>query len=205
MKLTSQKYEFSYGFEVEPKGLSRPLIDQIHGDETVWAERVQGVPPADGIATRQVGRTIYVFTADCVPVLFFSDETGAAAAVHSGWRGAMQGIVQKALREPAWKTPFVVIGPHIGKCCFEVQKDFVAAFEAAGRVCAPYLETRGVRTYFDLTLFLIEQELFSIPRSRIDLSPADCTFCSAHQYPSYRRDGAARYRIKSWVSLQKRN
>lgn len=92
----------------------------------------------DGYATEQVGVTLGVKSADCVPVLLEArDADGcvlAVAAVHAGWKGTAGGIVPnavKALRELCGQDAaiYAAIGPCIGACCFEVGCDCVDEFE----------------------------------------------------------------------------
>src|ERR1700744_6567303 len=88
-----------FGFSVEKKGNNPNLIDQVHGTKIVELPQAN-LPaplPADGAWTRQVGLEIYVFTADCLPVLLW--ERGRISAVHAGWRGTKSGIVRNAVRE----------------------------------------------------------------------------------------------------------
>ena len=71
-----------------------------------------------------------VLTADCLPILCCSDDGEEIAAVHAGWRGLADGILQKALA--SFETPAtrirVWIGPSIGASVFEVGNDVRDAF-----------------------------------------------------------------------------
>jgi YfiH family protein len=77
---------------------------QVHGNRLIHADEIEvtpntNLPEADGVwATRNGNsRSVWVCTADCVPVLIGDHKLGAVAAVHAGWRGTATGIVTKAI------------------------------------------------------------------------------------------------------------
>ncbi len=92
----------------------------------------------DSITTACRGVCIGVSTADCIPVLLYDREHRSCAAVHAGWRGTVQRIVEKTLRtmtelyetRPAAVT--AVIGPGISLKNFEVGSDVFFKFSDAG-------------------------------------------------------------------------
>src|SRR4051812_40284244 len=121
-----------YGFVVEPKGSTPSLIEQVHGNELIEVSGNAGLealelhpPQADGLFTSHPETSLHIFTADCLPILFYSHKM--IAAVHCGWRGALRGIAAKTLKLFS-KNVTVVFGPSILPCCFEVKADFVAEF-----------------------------------------------------------------------------
>ena len=96
-------------------------------------------PECDALFTLTPGAALAVKTADCVPLLLHDPLSGAAAAVHSGWRGAAGDLATRAVRALAQATGspahgfHALLGPAIGPCCFEVGPEVLAAFAAAGR------------------------------------------------------------------------
>lgn len=192
----------SFGFNAEAKGDTPSLCQQVHGNTFVWQETLGGnIPEADAVLTREPGRSIHIFTADCLPVLFFADEGAPLAAIHSGWRGAMRGVVKAALTEFQKNSPSVnvVLGPCLLSCCFEVQEDFIQTFEAARGSIDRYLSQRDGKRYFELPAFVRENELSDVPAERIDTRHLRCTRCSQPELPSYRRNGNTATRIKAWI------
>ena len=81
-----------------------------------------------------------VLTADCLPILCCSDDGKEIAAVHAGWRGLADGVLQNALAN--FKTPAanirIWIGPSIGTSAFEVGDDVRDAFVACHSFNAGY-------------------------------------------------------------------
>ncbi len=102
-------------------------------------DRTSDIKGVDGLATGERGVTLVTFYADCVPVLLYEKNGRAMASVHSGWRSTLKGITSEAVR--ALKDNFdtepenliCVIGPSLGKCCFEVDEDVYEEF--AARFC----------------------------------------------------------------------
>ena len=53
----------------------------------------------DGLYTTDPGVLIGVFTADCVGLLLIDETTPCIATIHSGWKGTVQEITSKAVKE----------------------------------------------------------------------------------------------------------
>jgi len=120
-------------------------IRQCHSGVVCQVQRSQlPLASADGTATLQ-GDGLYtldanlllgILTADCVPVLIADTRTHAVAALHAGWRGTLERIVERGvglLRERLGCRPqdlIVAIGPSIGPCCFQVGGEVQERYEA---------------------------------------------------------------------------
>ena len=77
------------------------LLSQIHSNKFVFIDKKyksKTKPRADAIVTDQVNLHIAVLTADCVPILIFDDQRKMIAAIHSGWKGALKGIISKVIK-----------------------------------------------------------------------------------------------------------
>ena len=109
-------------------------------------QRLEGV---DAIMTDRVGVCIGVSTADCIPVLLYDSVRRAVCAIHAGWRGTQQRIVEKAVRtmtETYGTVPSDIvaqIGPGIGLDSFEVGDEVYDAFAEAGFEMASISERRS--------------------------------------------------------------
>ncbi len=195
-----------FGFEAEAKGVTPAWFKQVHGarvENLDGRELSPEAPPeADAGVTRDTDQSIHVFTADCVPVLLWSDVGDRPiAAAHAGWRGTLAGVVRQTVRamDVNPRTVRAILGPCIGLCCFEVKDDFIAAFANAGRPIEDYLLQRQDRTYCDLVSFIVDKELEALSSGAFDTTRVRCTVCSEPQLPSYRRNGQADPRIRSWI------
>jgi polyphenol oxidase len=83
----------------------------------------------DALITDKSNTAIGVFTADCVPVLIYDKVKQVIAAVHSGWKGTIDGITLNTVAglieryDSKPKDLVAYIGPHNQSCCYEVGKD----------------------------------------------------------------------------------
>jgi YfiH family protein len=117
------------------------LLRQIHSDVVhVIRENTDSdsatARTGDALITSQPGVLLAVQTADCVPILLADTKKRAVAAIHSGWRGTLARIAEKALgqmraefgTDPA--NVVAALGPGIGRCCYEVGSEVAQQFEA---------------------------------------------------------------------------
>ncbi len=89
VRANRERFAASFGLPLE-----RVMrLDQVHGA----AVRVAGVDPigaeGDAVISDDPAWLLVVSAADCLPVLLHDPVTGAVAAVHAGWRGAVAGVV----------------------------------------------------------------------------------------------------------------
>jgi copper oxidase (laccase) domain-containing protein len=102
-------------------------LDQVHGvdavDVTVPGGHAGVV--ADACVTSLGGAAMAVQTADCAPVLLMGTTSGGApvvAAVHAGWRGLYDGVVETAIHALAHHGAVSVrwrLGPCISPTAYE--------------------------------------------------------------------------------------
>lgn len=88
----------------------------------------------DAVMTQMNGVCIGVSTADCIPVLLYDEVHRACAAVHAGWRGTLNHVVLKTVREMAISFSSkpqdlrAIIGPGISVDHFEVGQEVYDQF-----------------------------------------------------------------------------
>jgi len=189
--------------------LRRPR--QVHGVAVVSAEQCAGndpAPEADAVVSEAVGVRIAVVTADCLPILLAGDRGRAVAAIHAGWRGLASGVVDAgltALRERLGRSEGItaVIGPHIGKCCYEVDEPVLSALAQRFSGVLTRASTRTRPGHAQIDLGLIAREALraaGVERERIGLLEGACTACDAERFYSYRRDGPETGRLVHFIS-----
>jgi polyphenol oxidase len=174
---------------------------QVHGPRVLVVAQGASVErtaaeEADALCTDASGIALAVYVADCVPVLLADPRSGAFAAVHAGWRGTVAGVIGEtvaALTTNYGARPAdlrVALGPAIGRCCFEVGAEVVAAFAAAVPDSTEVIvETPGAKPHIDLRRALrIMLERAGVAPGSIDAETA-CTSCDPEgRFFSYRRD-----------------
>ena len=178
---------------------------QVHGKGVVAVR--SAIPPretalageGDVLVTARAGVALAVQTADCVPILLFSE--AGVAAVHAGWRGTAAGAAREgvaALTAECGAPPAgmrAILGPAIGACCYEVGGEVAAAF-------AGDFVRRGCGGKFRLDLKGANRAQLvdaGVPPDSIDVLP-HCTLCGGPELASYRRDGAAAGRMIALVA-----
>ncbi len=206
----------AHGFGVRgaagPADPCRPR--QVHGARVVSARECRASPPpeADAVVSEEAGVSIAVATADCVPILLSARGGEVVAAVHAGWRGLAQGVVEAgvdALRQAAGLAPgcgiAAAIGPHIGACCYEIDEPVTAALETRfGEVLPEALRHVGSgRAMLDLGAVTRRAlERAGVSRGDMGLLRDACTRCDAERFHSHRRDGPRAGRMLHFISAR---
>ena len=180
------------------------LTWQVHTDvvRRVGKDDPNGIdhrnyPQCDGLITNEPGIALWVFTADCTPILLHDPVTGAVGAAHAGWRGTALGIAGKTAREMVAafgcrpENIRAAIGPSIGACCFETHRDVPDAMLAAlGDEALPYIRPQGEKYYVNLkeinALWLRKAGV-----QHIEIC-TDCTACQPDRFWSHRVTGGLR-------------
>ncbi len=181
-------------------------LNQVHGtlvlDAAAGARsdgpcspQPQPPPDADGSFTRLPGQVCAVLTADCLPLLLCADDGSVVAAVHAGWRGLADGVIESAVtamgiapaRLLAW------LGPAIGPGAFEVGVDVRDAFCVHDPQAARAFVVQGEgadkeRKWFCDLYRLARQRLVTQGVVRIT-GGACCTYSDKQRFYSFRRDG----------------
>jgi len=171
--------------------LGEPVwLNQVHGTELIdaglAAPSVSAPLTADGSWTQNTGVVCAVLTADCMPVLMSSKEGDRVAAVHAGWRGLADGILERAVKQFSQASDVRVwIGPCIGPQAFEVGMEVREALAGPDSAYTP--SNNAGRLMANLPL-LAQHRLAELGVTRF-FNSAQCTYSDSKRYFSYRRDG----------------
>ena len=113
---------------------------QVHGRAVAVIEEAplgeQPVGEADALVTNRPGIGLVCQTADCTPILLWDEENKAIAAIHSGWRGTVQNIVEATVSRMVDiygtrpSTLRAAIGPSISPANYRIGPEVVAEFES---------------------------------------------------------------------------
>jgi YfiH family protein len=180
------------------------MSHQIHSDivRAVTEKDARGIdhkayPECDALITNTPGVALWVFTADCTPILLHDPVTGAVGAVHAGWRGTVAAIAGKTVETMVSlygcrpENIRAAIGPNIGPCCFQTHADVPEAMESAfGTDAKPFLRPAGDKYYVNLKE-LNALALRAAGVRDIAISPV-CTVCQHHRFWSHRYTGGVR-------------
>ena len=87
---------------------------------------------SDALVTDLKNVAISVLTADCVPILVYDKTNQIIACIHSGWKGAVTGIIENTFKKifdmGVNNKIYVAVGPCIGINNYEVGKEFYDEF-----------------------------------------------------------------------------
>jgi YfiH family protein len=172
-------------------------ISQVHGTAVHRAlEHKSAIPPqADAIYATRPNLVCGILTADCLPVLLYSNDGNEVAVAHAGWRGLKNGILENTIA--CFETPAARIsswlGPAIGPCHFEVGAEVREAFLSVAAAETRAATERAFSPAGTAGKWLAD--LYQLARIRlrtagltqIDGEPA-CTFCDSAIWYSYRRN-----------------
>ncbi|MFN2455383.1 MAG: peptidoglycan editing factor PgeF [Pyrinomonadaceae bacterium] len=156
----------------------------------------------DALVSDALNILLAVQTADCVPILLGDARTGAAAAIHAGWRGTAASIVpqtlQRMMNEYGTRAEDVraAVGAAAGACCYEVGAEVVAVFRERFRDASELLApTREGHALIDLQRANRNQLIAAgVDPSRIHVAPL-CTMCRTDLFFSYRREKTLHGRV----------
>lgn len=171
---------------------AEPLwLKQVHGVNVVDVAQSGQEPKADGAMASLPGAVCAVLTADCLPVLLCNREGTKVAALHAGWRGLANGVIEagvKALDVPgddllAWFGP--AIGPH----AFEVGPEVRTAFVEQDVQATQAFHAAQMNKYLADIYLLARQRLERLGVSAV-YGGGLCTVSDPVRFYSFRRDGA---------------
>lgn len=145
---------------------------------------------ADAVYTDQPNQVCLVMTADCLPVLFCSQDGQEIAAAHAGWRGLCDGMLEATVAAFHCPTSAIQVwlGPAISQRAFQVGEEVVEQF------CAVDPMAREAFVADPNTLGKYWGDLYHIARQRLSHLGIHQVFggdyCTYHdpRFFSYRRD-----------------
>lgn len=122
--------------EARAFGVGAPLVlpRQTHSDHVVRVSSSCRPEDTDAVFTDVPGLCLAVKTADCIPVLLYDNFQHSVAAIHAGWKGTVQYIVEKTIRTMGSKGGDLsaIIGPGISLESFEVGDEVYERFLSEG-------------------------------------------------------------------------
>jgi len=142
-------------------------------------------PVGDGLISDDPGAAVGVFGADCLPVLLWHRKRPLVAAVHAGWRGLADGILEAAVDALGGGAGLgAAIGAGVGPCCYPVNAEVRDRF--AARFGRGVVRGQAVDLADAARTALTHR---GVPRSAVWVL-GSCTSCEPDRWFSFRRDGA---------------
>ena len=108
---------------------------QCHGNEVLNVIEPGYYEGFDALITNKKDIFLQILVADCTPILLFDPQNEVVAAIHAGWRGTANNIVQNTLEKmkDVFNTNpsdcFAYVGTCISQPFFEVDEDAALYFD----------------------------------------------------------------------------
>lgn len=175
--------------------LKKPILwlNQTHStkiQEITASTRTDEPILADGVWTRSKDVVCAVMSGDCLPVLL-SDEAGTVvAAVHCGWRGLLDGILDEMIEtiSPHANGKLIAwFGPCIGQSAYEVGRELLMMYLDNNVVYSQaFNRNRKTHKYLADLNHLARLKLSQLGVAQV-YGGEHCTFTETDKFFSYRR------------------
>lgn len=162
-------------------------LEQIHSNHCILAEQDSN-RIADAAISRSKACVLAIMTADCLPILLCDMQGTEIAAIHSGWKGMANGIIENTLAKmtQAPNQLMAWIGPGICKNCYEVGQEVRTAYTDRYAYTERAFRKTPTRWYADLP-HIAELILKACGVASVYHSAA-CTYEMKKAFYSYRRE-----------------
>jgi YfiH family protein len=169
---------------------SAPIwLNQTHSTVVAQASApTTQVLDADGVFTSSSNVVCSAMTADCLPVLLTNTQGTQVSAVHAGWRGLANGIVENALELFSGEV-IAWLGPAIGPKAFEVGEDVLQAFMDFDPQAYQAFTPRNVEGKWLADMSKLATQRLNRAGVTKVFDSGLCTFQNKEDFFSYRRDG----------------
>lgn len=195
----------NYGFSKQlPKADKNRIFlapSQVHGSlikiiDSNSVTSSQVFNSYDGVLYKQEQTSrkvcLYVKTADCLPILIYSDKAKILGAVHMGYQSAYKGILDNLVDNLTFlKVNFqdltIVFGPCINGACYNIPMARFKQFQNSFNNSSLFLFKNAKNSYLSLNAFAYFQlRSLGIPKGAFSWR-LYCTHCQADKFYSFRR------------------
>lgn len=161
-------------------------LEQTHSTDCILIDEDTN-RVGDAAISRRMSTPLVIMTADCLPIVLCDHQGTEIAAIHAGWRGLVNGIVDNTLSKmQSDKTQLMAwIGPAICQSCFEIGIEVKNMFLSKYPFTQSAFHEKDKRLYADLPklaeLVLTHNNVLQVYQSNA------CTYEQHDAFYSYRR------------------
>ena len=185
---------------------------QVHSDKVIQVDNKLNLKPkiADCLITKEQYQSLWIYTADCIPILIADIKTRNIAACHSGLKGIKKQLISKTLKKleeigSKKNNLIIAIGPSINGDKYQVEKKdvedliiqhksfmekslYISEIKGEGMIPLIKEDSNPNKILIDIQAAAILQ-LFKegIKQHQINLNRI-CTFSNPKLFNSFRRD-----------------
>ena len=197
---------------------------QVHSDKVIQVNNTLTLNPkiADSLITKEKYQSLWLYSADCIPILIADIKTRNIAACHSGLKGIKKQIISKTLKRlegigSKKNNLIIAMGPTIKGDKFQVEKKNVEdlIIQLTGKkITEKSLSIKGIKEEGMIPLFkkdsspnkiLIDLQVAAIlqlfkegiKQNQINLNRL-CTYSNPTLFNSYRRD---KTKLRQWSCI----
>lgn len=180
-------------------------MNQVHGVNVIDAAKSGCLENADGAFSTQADVVCVTMTADCLPVLLCDKAGTVVAAVHAGWRGLCDGVIEAAIAKMPVNANDILtwLGPAIGPNAFEVGDEVRQQFIQQDAQALSAFKPHGDKWLCDMYA-IAKQRLNTVGVSHIyggGINEEFCTYTDKAQFFSFRRDNiTGRMASRIWLA-----
>ncbi len=169
------------------------------------SSKKQFLNETDAVVTNLKNVCVAIKTADCVPILVYDLVKQVVAAIHAGWRGTAQNIVQNTINQMIVRFEsnpsdlWAGIGPSISPEIYEVGQEVWSQFPP--EFYRPTNPFKSEKRLLDLWKANFHQLRASgVPENQIEVAQI-CTLSNPDLFFSARRDDAKTGRLATGIWL----
>lgn len=178
-------------------------LNQTHSTTCVLADK-EAQTNADAAISRSKQHPLVILTADCLPITLCTLQGNEIAAIHAGWKGLCEGVIESTLdkMESPAEDLLAWIGPSICQSCYEIGEEVYRAFTNKHPSSAAAFQAKNKKYLANLAK-IAEIILYSRGVKAVYQSDL-CTFELEEEFYSYRREGQTG-RIATLIWFNKQN
>jgi YfiH family protein len=166
-------------------------LNQIHSNTCIDFDINENIADtvfqADACFSSKKNQVCAVMTADCLPILLCDKQGSCVAAVHAGWRGLADGILENTVSKMPVDTKSLMawMGPAISQKHFEVGKEIKKVFFDYPEAFIKNLDSSDDK-YFANLFQIAKQKMFALGITQV-FGGDYCTYQQNELFFSHRR------------------
>ena len=179
------------------------VLKQIHSNNIAFTSELnsQSIVNADGLICDNKNQNLWIYTADCMPILFADKYQRRIAAIHCGRKGLEKNIITNAIKSfeimgSSRKDILVSIGPSISGNNYLLDKKTFYNFLSANngflnKEIEQIRESNNQSDYESIPLDIKKYAFLQLLMENLDPNNIDisnkCTYSLPNEFHSWRR------------------